>query len=115
MTTFLIQDFITHLLVVVESLERAVNTEVKTDDIDSYRQGIQLVYQQFMAILGERGLTRVESVGQKFDPNLHEAVQQIPSDEHEPGTVIAEFSPGYMLKERVIKAPKVQVAAAKTE
>lgn len=112
LSAYMLQGFISQLLPVADNFHRALETAGQTSDIASYRQGVEMVFNQFMNILKENGLQKIESAGQKFDPNLHEAVSQIESSEHEPGTIVTEFSPGYQLKERVVQAPKVQVAVA---
>lgn len=112
MRAYLLQDFMGRLLPVVENMDRALHPLNQTPDIDTYRQGVEMVYQQFCNVLRESGLERIETEGQPFDPNLHEAVSQVETANAAPGTVVAEFSPGYRLKDRVLKAPKVQVAAA---
>lgn len=112
LSTYMLQGFMAQLLPAVDTFHRALETAGQTSDIASYRQGVEMVYKQLMNILKENGLEKIESVGQKFDPNRHEAVSQVESAEHEPGTIVTEFSPGYQLKERVIQAPKVQVATA---
>jgi len=107
---YMMQDFFMHIIGIIENLERAVNTDLQSTTIESYHQGVQMVYQQLMGILNENGLTRIKSEGEKFDPNLHEAVAEVETDEHESGTIVQEYAPGYRLKERVLKAPKVQIA-----
>ena len=112
MKDFLIQDVITRLLEVVGNLEHALNSNAESSDMESYRTGVRMVYQQFLSILGEFGLSKIETVGQPFDPRFHEAVSQAVNDEVQPGTIILEITPGYKLKERVVRAPKVQIAIA---
>jgi len=112
LSAYMLQGFMAQLLPVADAFHRAMETAGQTADIESYRQGVEMVYKQLMNILKESGLEKIETVGQKFDPNLHEAVSQVESAEHEPGAIVTEFSPGYQLKERVIQAPKVQVAIA---
>ena len=108
----LVQEFIIRILDVVDNLERALQHNQQESDVESYRSGVEMVYQQFMSVLGEFGVSKVKSVGEKFDPNFHEAISQVPSEEHEAGTIIAEITPGYVLKERVIRAPRVQVTTS---
>lgn len=114
MKDYLLQDLMTRLLDVVESLERALLTDIASGDLQAYRTGVEITQNQLMSILKDQGLSRIETVGQPFDPNLHEAVQMVETDEREPGTILLEFSPGYILKDRVLKAPKVQVAKGLT-
>ncbi len=111
MKEFLLQTVFTRLLEVVENLERALHPDHKNGDIESFHEGVEMVYRQLMSILGEYGLTKLETEGQPFDPNLHEAVGQVSAGDSEPGTIVNELSPGYCLKDRVLKAPKVQIAA----
>lgn len=109
---YMLQGFMEQLLPVTDTFQRAMDTANDAGDIESYKQGVEMVHKQLMNILKENGLEKIETVGQPFDPNLHEAVSQTETDEHEPGTIVTEFSPGYVLKERVVQAPKVVVAIA---
>ncbi len=111
MSQFLLQDFMTGLLTVVENMERALHQGNETQDVKSYQTGVEMVFQQLMNLLEEKGLRRIETVGEPFDPLFHEAVSQVESEEFETGIIIAEFSPGYLLKDRVLRAPKVQVSS----
>lgn len=107
---YLLQEILSRLLDVADNMDRALHPHNKTDDIESYHAGVQMVYNQLMSVLGDYGLSRIECVGEQFDPQYHEAIAQQPSKEHEPGTILNEISPGYLLKDRVLRAPKVQVA-----
>lgn len=107
---FLVRDIITRLLDVIGNMERALRAE--SEDLDSYKAGVQMVYQQFTGILGDFGLQKIETIGKPFDPRFHEAVSQMESEEHEPGTILMEITPGYQINDLVIQAPRVQVAAA---
>jgi molecular chaperone GrpE len=77
---------------------------------DTWADGVELVYRKFQAILDAEGVTRIDAVGKPFDPNLHEAIMQEPSEEHESGTVIAVLQQGYMHGERVLRPALVKVA-----
>lgn len=111
---FLIQDMMTRLLDVVSNLERALYHPISSEDVESYKTGVSMVYQQFTGILSDYGLSKINTVGQLFDPRFHEAVSQVESAEHEPGTIVMEIMPGYKINDRVLIAPKVQVAAKPT-
>ena len=108
---YILQPFLVQLLAVAENLDRALHPANQTPDVEAYRQGVEMVYQRFMAILNEQGLERMNTVGESFDPNWHEAVAQVETEEVPPGTIVAELAPGYRLKERLLQAAKVQVAA----
>lgn len=95
----------------LDNFRRALAQE--GDDPASFRQGIELIFKQFNDILAGYGLVEIEAEGQPFDPNQHEAMVQVPSDEHPPGTVLQEMEKGYMLNDRVMRPARVVVSAAK--
>lgn len=96
---------ITQLLDVVDNFERAIST---INDKET-AEGIEMVYKQFYRILEENGLKKIEALGKRFDPYYHEVLMQEKSDK-EDGTIIEEFQPGYILKEKVIRHSKVKIA-----
>ena len=71
-----------------------------------------MIQAQFDQVFGGHSATPITAVGGPFDPNLHEALQQIPTDEHPPMTVLQEVERGYVLHDRVIRPSKVLVASA---
>lgn len=94
------------LLPVVDNLERAALAKGSADDL---RRGVELVARQLVDILRRYGLTEIPSVGQPFDPRLHEAVAREESAEHEAPTVVAELQRGYWLNERLLRPAMVRV------
>lgn len=98
------EKLVTELLPVLDNLDRAL--EVDGD----VRDGVRATRDQFVDVLGREGLLPVDSDGQAFDPNVHEAVMGQPSDEHEEGTILQTFQRGYVLNGRPIRAAKVVVA-----
>jgi molecular chaperone GrpE len=101
------------LLPVVDNFERALSSLEKSEtDAAGLRHGIELIHKQFKDALTKFGLEPVESVGQVFDPHLHEAVTIEPTDEHEENTIIEEFQRGYKLGEKLLRPAKVKVAAS---
>src|SRR5271154_3715554 len=78
------------LLPVFDNLDRAIQSSVRSSDVKAMVDGLSMVHRQFVDALGREGITRVPTVGQSFDPSIHEAIQQVDTDEHPPGTVIAE-------------------------
>ena len=78
-------------------------------------QGLQMIIAQFDQIFGSHSAKPIAAVGEIFDPNLHEALQQVPTDEHPPMTVIQELERGYIMHDRVIRPTKVLVACALPE
>ncbi len=94
-------------LPILDDLERAL--AARPADL-AWVEGIELIYRKLQAILEAEGLKRIEAEGQMFDPNVHEAILQEPSEGHESGQVIAVVQNGYMLGERVIRPAMVRVA-----
>ena len=96
----------------LDNFRRALGQE--TDDVVAFRQGMDIIFRQFTDILTGYGLVEIDAEGKPFDPNLHEAMVQVPTDEHPPGTVIQEMEKGYLLNDRVVRPARVVVSAAKT-
>ncbi|MBX3045599.1 MAG: nucleotide exchange factor GrpE [Anaerolineales bacterium] len=94
-------------LEIVDDLELALKNMPAGDE---WGQGIELIYRKLLSFLEAEGVTRLEPLGQPFDANLHEAVVQEDSDEHESGTVTEVLRTGYSLGERVLRPAAVKVA-----
>jgi molecular chaperone GrpE len=102
------------LLPVFDNLDRAIQSSVRSNDVKAIVDGLAMVHRQFVDALGREGITRVPTVGKAFDPSIHEAIQQVDTDEHPPGTVIAEVQSGYSQGERLLRAAMVVVARGKS-
>ena len=98
------------LLPSLDNLERALAHENGSAEVQSMREGVDLTLKALMAATAKFGLTPIDSVGQPFDPNRHEALAMEASDSHPPNTVIREFEKGYFYKDRLLRAAKVVVA-----
>lgn len=100
------------LLPVLDNLERALEAVKQTRDLDSLIQGLDLVYRGFKETLDREGLKVIEALGQDFDPELHEALAQVPAEEtgKPDNIVVQEFQKGYLLKGKVIRPARVAVA-----
>ena len=107
------ESLIAELLDVLDNFERALKSREEGVEPDSYSKGMSLVYERLVSILSNAGLKRFDSVGEPFDPRLHEALMQTETDEQAPDTVVSEFLPGYMLNDKVIRHAKVSVAKAR--
>ncbi len=107
------EDVVRTLLPVFDNLERALQSAQRTSDVKAMADGLSMVQRQFIDAIGREGIARVPTVGQPFDPSVHEAIQQVESSEHAPGTIIAEVQPGYRQGERLLRAAMVVVARAK--
>jgi molecular chaperone GrpE len=80
--------------------------------LDTIVAGVRLVYENLQKALADNGLEIIEAKGQSFDPAIHQALLQQPSDEHMPGTVIEQVTRGYRLRDRVLRPARVVVAKA---
>jgi molecular chaperone GrpE len=107
------EELLKELLPVFDNLERAVASAQRASDIKSMADGVGMVLRQFTDTLTRAGITRIASVGKPFDPQMHDAIQQVESDEHPPGTVVAEVQPGYMQGDRLLRAAMVVVSKPK--
>lgn len=103
------------LLPVIDNLERAVASADQATDTAAVLEGVQMVLKLFEDTASKVGLEKVPSVGERFDPNVHDAFQQVETDEHPPGTVITEYQPGYRLKEKLLRPAMVVVARKPVE
>jgi molecular chaperone GrpE len=98
------------VLDVMDNLDRAMHYE-ETMDRESLHQGLRMVQWQLNELLKGEGLTPVPTVGELFDPRVHEAIEQIQSDEHPEGTVVEEVRKGYMLGDEMLRPARVKVSA----
>ena len=98
------------LLETIDNLNRAVEAAEKEDANSTLLQGVKMVSDQILNILKSNHCEPIESVGEPFDPNQHEAVQMQPSDEFDANTVMMEIRTGYRLHERVIRPAQVFVS-----
>lgn len=100
---------ITELLPVLDDFSRTLTVIEKTDNLSSIQEGIRMVSDRLFRILEKEGLKPIESIGQPFDANLHEAITSVPAEAEQKGKVIDEAGKGYRLKDKVIRYSKVIV------
>lgn len=98
------------LLPVLDNFERAVSAAQVNPDFSSFSQGVEMILRQLQTALSKEGLKAIEAIGQPFDPNLHDAVLRVESEEHPENTVVDELQKGYYLKEKVIRPSMVKVS-----
>ncbi len=108
------EDLLRAVLPVFDNLERAIQSAQRSSDVKAMADGLAMVQRQFVDALGREGISRVPTVGQTFDPGVHEAIQQVETSDHPPGTVLAEVQPGYVQGDRLVRAAMVVVAKAKS-
>ena len=98
---------------VQDNFERAFATENKAKDLEAFEKGMQMIYNQFAKVLTDAGLEQIDPTGKEFDPNLHEALMQQPSETIPEGHVVTVFQKGYKLKNKILKTAKVIVSSGK--
>lgn len=101
---------ITELLEIVDNFERAAQHAEGEADAAALKSGMDMIYNQFKSLLRRHDVTPIESVGQPFDPSVHEALMQVESDEHPEGTVVNELTRGYKIGDKVLRYAKVGVS-----
>ena len=102
-------DVLLDILPIVDNFERALQSPTGAD-VEAFRRGIELIHKQMLDLLRKRGVTPIDALGADFDPNVHQAVVQEPSDEYREGEVMQEFQRGYKLGDRLLRAAMVKVA-----
>jgi molecular chaperone GrpE len=103
------------LLMVVDNLDRAIRAAEENHDAASLLDGVKMVAEQLSNVLSQHSCTPIASKGQTFDPHLHEAIAQQPSQEYPAGTVVEEASVGYQLHDRVVRPSQVLVSTGPPE
>ena len=104
---FAATDLVKDILPIVDDFDRAVKVET-TDR--NYAKGVELIHQRLFDTLKKIGVEPIESVGKPFDPNVHQAVESVPTEEAEDHTVIGEFQRGYNFKGKLLRPAMVRVA-----
>ena len=103
-------DLLLALLPVIDDLERSLGSVDESIDFDSFCEGIGLIAQNLKKVTEQFGLREIEAVGHPFDPEKHDALIQVESEEHAAGTVVDEHLKGYVLNERVLRHSQVLVS-----
>ncbi len=104
------EDIIGRLLEVVDNMERAFEASAEARDFEGLRKGIELTYLNLKEVLTKEGLCPIKCLGEKFDPNYHEAIMALDKEGAQPERVIEEVQKGYTLNGRVIRPSKVVVS-----
>ena len=100
------------LLPVLDNLERAVEHAKGGGNGKPLVDGVEMVLKGFLDVLGKHGVIQVTAKGESFDPEKHEAIAQVESEEYEPNTVVEEHHKGYYLLDRLLRPALVSVAKA---
>lgn len=99
------------LLPALDGLDRALQSAKQTRNVDELLAGLEMVVKQFETSLQNVGVQSVQALGQPFDPHLHEAIQQQPTNDFPPMTVVNDVERGYVLHDRVVRPSKVIVSS----
>ncbi|NOU95485.1 nucleotide exchange factor GrpE [Paenibacillus sp. LMG 31456] len=102
---------IEQLLPVVDNMERALSAGKEGNDYEALLKGVDMIFRQLEQTLANEGLQAMESVGQPFNPEFHQAIMQVESEEHEEGIVVEEIQKGYILKDKVLRPAMVKVSS----
>jgi molecular chaperone GrpE len=97
------------LIAVLDNFERAAEA-ARNAGAPGIVEGLDMVHKQLMSTLAKHGIEPISALGKPFDPNLHEAITQVPDREQAEGTVVAELGKGYRLLDRVLRPAKVAVS-----
>ncbi len=103
-------NFVRDLLPVIDNLQRAVGASGQAASVDDLKKGVEMVIQQFLDILASKEVKQIPANGEPFDPNLHEAVQQVPSNDIPAMHIAQELETGYQMNDRVVRPAKVIVS-----
>ena len=113
-TSYAASQFARDMLAIKDHLERAlvaVTDELRGDKVASqFLTGIEATARELESAFTKNGVERIKSVGEKLDPNRHQAMMEIPTDQAEPGTIVEEMQAGYMMKDRLLRPALVGVA-----
>ncbi len=107
---FALEKFAGELLAVKDSMDAALNVENAT--VESYKAGVELTAKQLLSVFEKFNITEINPIGEKFDPNKHQAISALESDA-EPNTVLTVLQKGYTLNDRVLRPALVMVSKAK--
>ena len=111
---FALEKFLSELLPVIDSLEKAVETAdgIEGDGAAAIGEGVKLSLKLFLDVLGKTGVEQVNPVGEPFDPERHEAMAMVPNPDMEPNSVMEVMQRGYLLNGRLVRAAMVVVSKA---
>lgn len=104
------ENILKELLPGIDNIERAMEQDQDSNSVESLLEGVELTRKGLLATLEKFGVNPIESIGEPFDPNIHEAVAMEETEAMEPNRVLKEFQKGYRYKDRLLRAAKVIVS-----
>ncbi len=108
--TLLLEALMEELLPILDNFERALQAAEATRELEPLLEGVKMTERQVKALLARYDIYPIEAVGKPFDPNLHEAIQRVETDEYEDGIIVDEVERGYRIGNRVLRPSRVIVA-----
>ncbi len=108
-------EILSELLTVQDNFERALEVDHESSDFADFRKGIELIFNQISDVLRKNGVEQFESIGCKFDPNLHEALMTVETEDADPDTIVQELTKGYKFNDKVLRHARVAVARESEE
>jgi len=112
---YAVKNFVEALLPVTDSLELGIQaSEQENATLETIREGMQMTMDLFKKILKQHGIEEIHPIGEKFNPEHHQAMSQQESSEHEPNTVLSVMQKGYLLNDRLVRPAMVVVSKAKS-
>lgn len=106
------QELLSKLLVVVDNLERAIESAQNTTNVEAIKEGIDKILKEFHQILNQEGVKPINSIGNKFNPFQHEAMSVVETDQFPEDTITEELRKGYYFKSKVLRPAMVKVAVS---
>ncbi len=107
------ESVIVDFLDVLDDLDRASKAEANS--VEGVLEGVEMIKKRFEGVFKKHAVEAKDYIGQDFDPNCHEALTTVPTDEHEPGVVMEQLKKAYFFKEKLIRPAQVVVSAKKEE
>ena len=104
------ETLIKEILPTVDSMERALEHACNSDDFEAFVDGLRMIRDTFISVLGKQGVEEIEAIGKDFDPNFHEAMMQVEGGKEADNTVVEEFEKGYLLNGRLLRPSKVSIS-----
>ncbi len=105
-----VRSTIEQILPVIDNFERALSSNTTEDESNPYLQGMEMIYRQFKDILAAIGVEEIKTIGEKFNPDFHNAVMHIEDEAYGENEIVEEFQKGYIYKDKVIRYSMVKVA-----
>lgn len=105
------EGLIIELLGILDNFERGIRSAEQKKDYNLLHQGVDMISKQLHSLLETKGLSRIKSIGEKFDPHQHEAIEVVEGDDE--GVIVEELQPGYLLSGRIVRPARVKVVKEK--